>query len=220
MNKIIKMLIICFTFALIISCKNFSRDKDVKSLEQDLKKQVKGFLDTKKEELFRGFEPGAKVKPKDEELMQVDEQSNGELKVKKIEFSKFTVKIRNKDNGSWTDLGSLVVEKEEYGIATGLNNDNQGGGHTATFFSLEKPEVNNFVKAMTEGGSFKASLYYGYKNEQSNTADGIQNKEIKTKIEKIDGVEHITFSGDKIKDPGDQIAEYAIPLEELKNNLK
>ncbi|WP_418885636.1 Erp family outer-surface lipoprotein [Borreliella tanukii] len=134
-----------------------------------------------------------------------------------IKFSEFTVKIKNKDNSSnWSDLGTLVIRKEEDGIAIGLN---AGIGHTSTFFSLEESEVNNFVKAMTEGGAFKTSLYYGYNNEQSD-ANGIKNKEIITKIEKINDSEHITFSGDKIKDKGDKTAEYAIPLEELKKNLK
>ncbi|WP_418909536.1 Erp family outer-surface lipoprotein (plasmid) [Borreliella sinica] len=139
-----------------------------------------------------------------------------------IKFSEFTVKIKNKDNsGNWTDLGDLVVRKEErrkgeYGIATGLN----AGGHSSTFFEVEESEVNNFVKAMTEGGTFKTSFYYGYNNEQGHTS-GIQNKQIITKIEKIDNSEYITFSGDKIKgDSGDKTAEYAIPLEELKKNLK
>ncbi|MBB6032108.1 ribosomal protein L6P/L9E [Borreliella spielmanii] len=133
-----------------------------------------------------------------------------------IKFSEFTVKIKNKDNsGKWIDLGTLVVRKEEDGIATGLNATE---GHSATLFSLENSEINNFVKAMTKGGSFKTSLYYGYR-EQS-TEKGIQNKEIITKMETIDGSEHITFSGDKIKDSGDKTAEYAISLEELKKNLK
>ncbi|MCD2318791.1 Erp family outer-surface lipoprotein [Borreliella burgdorferi] len=145
-------------------------------------------------------------------------QSNGEVKVKKIEFSEFTVKIKyKKDNSSnWEDLGTLVVRKEVDGIDTGLN----VGGHSATFFSLEESEVNNFIKAMTKGGTFKTSLYYGYKEEQSGE-NGIQNKEIITKIEKIDDFEYITFLGDKIKgDSGDKTAAYAISLEELKKNLK
>ncbi|WP_418905431.1 ErpL protein (plasmid) [Borreliella turdi] len=59
MNKKIKMFIICAVFALISSCKNYASDEDLKGLlrdskssasklseaEQDLKKQVKGFLD-------------------------------------------------------------------------------------------------------------------------------------------------------------------------------
>ncbi|AXK69970.1 OspE-related lipoprotein (plasmid) [Borreliella burgdorferi] len=90
-------------------------------------------------------------------------------------------------------MGTLVVEREEDGIATGLNNDAHGGGHTATFFSLEEEEVNNFVKAMIEGGSFKTDEYYGYRKEQSNLDNGTSNKEIITKIEKIDGTEYITF---------------------------
>ncbi|WP_324280944.1 ErpL protein (plasmid) [Borreliella garinii] len=59
MNKKIKMFIICAVFAVIISCKNYASNKDLKSLEessessdsklskseQELKKQVKGFLD-------------------------------------------------------------------------------------------------------------------------------------------------------------------------------
>ncbi|MGF7102170.1 Erp family outer-surface lipoprotein [Borreliella kurtenbachii] len=164
---------------------------------------------------------------KNNTLSIYDEQSNSEPKVKKIEFFKFTVKIKNKDkSGNWRDLGTLVVEKkEEDGIATGLN---VNPGHSSGFFSLEELEVNNFVKAMTEEGTFKASLYYGYKDEQS-IANGIQNKEIKTKIEKIDDSEYITFLGDKINkeeggeeedDDKDRIAEYAIPLEVLKKNLK
>ncbi|ABH02381.1 borrelia outer surface E family protein (plasmid) [Borreliella afzelii PKo] len=135
-----------------------------------------------------------------------------------IKFSEFTVKIKNKDNSNnWTDFGILVIRKEEDGIGTGLN---VSQGYTATFFSLEELEVNNFVKAMTEGGSFKTSLYYGYKTEQSFTS-GIQNKEIITKIEKINDSEHITFLGDKTNNgSGDKTAEYAISLEELKKNLK
>ncbi|AAF07624.2 regulator [Borreliella burgdorferi] len=147
-----------------------------------------------------------------------DEQSNGEVKVKKIEFSEFTVKIKNKNNSNnWADLGDLVVRKEKDGIETGLN----AGGHSATFFSLEEEEINNFIKAMTEGGSFKTSLYYGYNDEESDK-NVIKNKEIKTKIEKINDTEYITFLGDKINNSagGDKIAEYAISLEELKRNLK
>ncbi|AEL19159.1 borrelia outer surface E family protein (plasmid) [Borreliella bissettiae DN127] len=170
MNKIMKIFIICFVFAIMSSCKNHA-------------------------------------------LSIYDEQSSDESKAKKIEFSEFTVNIKNKDNsGNWSDLGDLVVRKEEDGIETGLN---VGKGYTATFFTLEESEVNNFVKAMTEGGAFKASLYYGYKNEQ-NVTSGIQNKEIITKIEKINNSEYITFLGDKIKDSGDKVAEYAILLEDLK----
>ncbi|WP_187983579.1 Erp family outer-surface lipoprotein [Borreliella bavariensis] len=145
---------------------------------------------------------------------------SGQVSSDTIKFSEFTVKIKNKDtNSSWTDLGTLVIRKEGDRIATGLNNDDQGGGHTATFFSLEESEINNFVKAMTEGGSFKTSLYYGYNDEQS-SENGINNKEIKTKIETINGSEYIAFLGDKIKTSGDKNAEYAISLEELRKNLK
>ncbi|MCD2385144.1 Erp family outer-surface lipoprotein [Borreliella burgdorferi] len=180
----IKKLIICAVFVLIISCKNNTLSLYDEQSNNELK-----------------------VK-----------QSNGEVKVKKIEFSEFTVKIKyKKDNSSnWEDLGTLVVRKEVDGIDTGLN---VGRGYTATFFSLEEAEVNNFIKAMTNGGTFKTSLYYGYKEEQS-VINGIQNKEIITKIEKIDGTEYITFSGDKINNSGDKVAEYAISLEELKKNLK
>ncbi|ACN56035.1 hypothetical protein [Borreliella burgdorferi] len=75
MNKKMKMFIICAIFALIVSCKNYASGEDVKkSLEQDLKGKVKGFLDTKKEEFFGDFKkPEAKVQPKDEESMQADE---------------------------------------------------------------------------------------------------------------------------------------------------
>ncbi|WP_418909461.1 Erp family outer-surface lipoprotein (plasmid) [Borreliella sinica] len=152
--------------------------------------------------------------------------SNEQVSGDEIKFSQFTVKIKNKDNsGNWTGLGDLVVRKEErrkgeYGIGIGLNNTDQGGGHSSTFFEVEELEVNNFVKAMTEGGSFRTSLYYGYNNEQGHTS-GIQNKAIITKIETINGSEHVTFLGDKIKESsGDKTAEYAIPLEELKKNLK
>ncbi|WP_215535903.1 Erp family outer-surface lipoprotein [Borreliella bavariensis] len=145
---------------------------------------------------------------------------SGQASSDTIKFSEFTVKIKNKDNSSnWSDLGVLVIRKEGDGIATGLNNDDKGGGHTASFFLLEESEVNNFVKAMIHGGSFRTSLYYGYKNEQSGEK-GIQNKQIITMILEIDGSEYIIFSGDKIKDLGDKTAEYAISLEELKKNLK
>ncbi|WP_418905841.1 Erp family outer-surface lipoprotein [Borreliella japonica] len=171
MNKNMRMFIICFVFALISSCGNFTSTSSL----------------------------------------------SGQVSSDTIKFSEFTVKIKNKDNSSnWSDLGTLVIRKEEDSIAIGLN---AGIGHTSTFFSLEESEVNNFVKAMTEGGAFKTSLYYGYNNEQSD-ANGIKNKEIITKIEKINDSEHITFSGDKIKDQVNKIAEYAIALEELKKNLK
>ncbi|WP_420025426.1 Erp family outer-surface lipoprotein [Borreliella valaisiana] len=143
---------------------------------------------------------------------------SGQVSNDTIKFSEFTVKIKNKkdNNGNWSDLGTLVVRKEKDGIDTGLNFK----GHSATFFSLKESEVNNFVKAMTEGGSFRASLYYGYKDEQSST-NGIKDKEIKTKIETINNSEHITFSGDRTNNgAGDKTAGYAIPLEELKKNLK
>ncbi|ACN53073.1 Erp family outer-surface lipoprotein [Borreliella valaisiana] len=142
-------------------------------------------------------------------LSEQDISLRGQVSSDTIKFSEFTVKIKNKDtNSSWIDLGVLVIRKEIDGIETGLN----AKGHSATFFSLEELEVNNFVKAMTEGGSFKTNLYYGYKDEQSIT-NGIKDKNIITKIENINGSEHITFLGDKT-------AEYAIPLEELKKNLK
>uniref|UniRef100_UPI003B217515 Erp family outer-surface lipoprotein n=1 Tax=Borreliella burgdorferi TaxID=139 RepID=UPI003B217515 len=195
MNKKMKMFIVCAVFILIGACKIHT------SYDEQSNGEINHTL--------------------------YDEQSNGELKLKKIEFSKFTVKIKNKDNNSnWTDLGDLVVRKEENGIDTGLN---VGKGYSSGFFSLEESEVNNFVKAMTEEGSFKASLYYGYKGEKS-MKSGIKNKDIITKIEDINGSKHITFSGDKIDkneeggeeedDDKDRIAEYAIPLEEFKRNLK
>ncbi|ACN93325.1 outer surface protein E (plasmid) [Borreliella finlandensis] len=143
---------------------------------------------------------------------------SGQASSDTIKFSEFTVNIKNKkdNNGDWSNLGTLVIRKEEDGIETGLN----VGGHSATFFSLEESEVNNFVKAMTEGGAFKVSLYYGYKNEESVT-NGIENKQIITKIETINGSEHITFLGDKTNNgAGYKIAKYAILLEELKKNLK
>ncbi|WP_215538017.1 Erp family outer-surface lipoprotein [Borreliella bavariensis] len=135
----------------------------------------------------------------------------------KIKFTEFTVNIKYKNtSNNWVDLGTLVVRKEEDGIETGLNVigtiDGQVRGHSSTFFCIEESEVNNFVKAMTNGGSFKTSLYYGDKYEQS-SKEGIKDKEIITKIENINNSEHITFLGDKA-------AEYAIPLEELKKNLK
>ncbi|XPK49534.1 hypothetical protein QIA31_06140 (plasmid) [Borreliella turdi] len=44
----------CF-FILISSCKYYANNKDLKSLEQNVKGKVKGFLDTKKEELIGGL---------------------------------------------------------------------------------------------------------------------------------------------------------------------
>ncbi|WP_419255406.1 Erp family outer-surface lipoprotein [Borreliella afzelii] len=189
MNKKMKMFIICVVFSLISSCGKFTG----KVSEQDILSEQGG----------------------------LSEQVSSDT----IKFSEFTVKIKyKKDNGGdWSDLGTLVIRKEGDGIETGLNVigtiDGQVRGHSSTFFCIEKSEVNNFVNAMTEGGSFKTSLYYGDSKEQSN-ANGIKNKEIKTKIEKINEAEYITFSGDKIKDQEDKNAEYAILLEDLKKNLK
>ncbi|WP_425337215.1 hypothetical protein [Borreliella tanukii] len=69
-----KVFIICVVFAMMISCKNYAIGKDVKSLEQDLKEQVKGFLDTRKEELTEGIKNlGSEASSKVEEgLMQAD----------------------------------------------------------------------------------------------------------------------------------------------------
>ncbi|QFI15096.1 hypothetical protein DB723_05215 (plasmid) [Borrelia maritima] len=50
MNK--RLYVIFAVFALIISCKNYASSEDLK---QNFKKQVKGFLDTKKEELVGGL---------------------------------------------------------------------------------------------------------------------------------------------------------------------
>ncbi|MBB6213493.1 hypothetical protein HNP67_001067 [Borreliella californiensis] len=74
MNKKRKMFAICVVFVIIISCKNYASGEDVKkSLEQDLKGKVKGFLDTKKEELVGGLKKlGSEAYSKVEELMQVD----------------------------------------------------------------------------------------------------------------------------------------------------
>ncbi len=69
MNK--KMFIICAVFALIISCKNYTSGEDLK---QNLKKQIRGFLDIKKEGLVEGLKnlgAGASSKVK-EKLMQAD----------------------------------------------------------------------------------------------------------------------------------------------------
>ncbi|SCW39889.1 hypothetical protein SAMN02983004_00938 [Borreliella japonica] len=52
MNEKIIMIIVCVVFALIISCKNYASGEDLK---QNVKEQVKGFLDTKKEELTEGL---------------------------------------------------------------------------------------------------------------------------------------------------------------------
>ncbi|WLN25915.1 hypothetical protein KJD10_05850 (plasmid) [Borreliella valaisiana] len=57
------MFIICVVFALISSFKNYLINKDVKKLDQVLKKQVKRFLDTKDEikEITGGVVEGTKV---------------------------------------------------------------------------------------------------------------------------------------------------------------
>lgn len=71
MNK--KMFVICVVFALISSCKNYESSKNLKCLVENAKQQVKGFLDTKKEELAEGLKsPRLEVYSKVEELMQAD----------------------------------------------------------------------------------------------------------------------------------------------------
>ncbi|WP_416171641.1 hypothetical protein [Borreliella burgdorferi] len=92
MNK--KMFIICSIFVLTISCKNYAAsDKGVKGAEQNLEKKVKGFLDTKKEELIGGLKTlGVEISPKVKELMQAD----GGHKVKpKNKWLKGLVKVQN-----------------------------------------------------------------------------------------------------------------------------
>lgn len=71
MNKKMKIFIICSVFALMISCKNYASGK--KDIEQNLKKQVQGFLEAKKEELADGLKKlGSEAFSKVEELMQAD----------------------------------------------------------------------------------------------------------------------------------------------------
>lgn len=68
------MFVICAVFALISSCKNYASSKDLKGLAENAKQQVKGFLDTKKEELTEGPKSlESEVYSKVEELMQADE---------------------------------------------------------------------------------------------------------------------------------------------------
>ncbi|WP_418905536.1 outer surface protein ErpG [Borreliella japonica] len=70
MNEKIIMIIVCVVFALIISCKNYASGEDLK---HNVKEQVKGFLDTKKEELVGGLKNfGSEVSSKFKELMQAD----------------------------------------------------------------------------------------------------------------------------------------------------
>ncbi|WP_418909410.1 hypothetical protein QIA41_05280 (plasmid) [Borreliella sinica] len=73
-----KMLIICYVFVLIISCKNYASGEDLKEqakeIKQGVEQKVRGFLEAKKEELTEGLkslgsEASSKVK---EELMQAD----------------------------------------------------------------------------------------------------------------------------------------------------
>ncbi|WP_417861957.1 hypothetical protein QIA45_05775 (plasmid) [Borreliella andersonii] len=71
MNRIIKMLIICTVFVLIISCKNFSGSKDLK---QGVEEKVKGFLDIKDKITSNGPKvEGVAKKSKKEEKIIVDE---------------------------------------------------------------------------------------------------------------------------------------------------
>ncbi|WP_424632757.1 Erp family outer-surface lipoprotein [Borreliella lusitaniae] len=191
MNK--KMFIICVLFVLISSCKN-----DESSLSEQ------GGLS-------------------EQDSLSKQNSLSKQGRSYTIKFSEFSVKIKHKDaNSSWKDLGTLLMQKEEGKeglILVGLVKDAVGGGHNATFFLLEPSEINNFLKAMIKGGSFKTGMYYGYSDEL-NVANGIKHKEIITKIETINGAQHITFSGGKIKDSPNRNAEYAIPLEEFKKNLK
>ncbi|WP_424632681.1 Erp family outer-surface lipoprotein [Borreliella lusitaniae] len=191
MNK--KMFIICALFVLISSCKN-----DESSLSEQ------GGLS-------------------EQDSLSKQNSLSKQGRRYAIKISEFSVKIKNKDaNSSWKDLGTLLMQKEEGKeglILVGLVKDAVRGGHNATFFLLEPSEINNFLKAMIKGGSFKTGMYYGYSDEES-VINGIKHKEIITKIETINGSQHITFSGGKIKDSPNRTAEYAIPLEEFKKNLK
>ncbi len=113
MNKKIKMFIIFIVFALIISCKNDASSEDLKNLgqlEQNVEGKVKGFLDTKKEELSGGLKAlGGEVSSKVKELMQADgpqvqvAQDQGaveDLELKEIEkkIEELKGKIDGKDN--------------------------------------------------------------------------------------------------------------------------
>ncbi|ACN52706.1 Erp25 protein (plasmid) [Borreliella valaisiana VS116] len=61
---------------MIITCKNYASSKDLKISVENAEQQVKGFLDTKKEELTEGIKKlGSEISSKvKEELMQADEQ--------------------------------------------------------------------------------------------------------------------------------------------------
>ncbi|WP_417903093.1 hypothetical protein QIA45_05560 (plasmid) [Borreliella andersonii] len=109
MNK--NIYIICAIFALIISCKNYASGKN----GEDIKKQVKGFLDTKKEELVEGFEKlGAEVQPKDGELMQADEpQEQGEGQVAQGVSEGSDLKVINEINKKLEELTKKINEAND-----------------------------------------------------------------------------------------------------------
>ncbi|WP_215535904.1 hypothetical protein [Borreliella bavariensis] len=102
-----RMFIICVIFALIISCKNYASSEDLKNLEQNVEGKVKGFLDTKKEELIGGLkklgsEAYSKVK---EELMQADGQPQEQVAQGVNENSKLKEEIEKKIKGLKDKMG-------------------------------------------------------------------------------------------------------------------
>ncbi|ACM10182.1 Erp27 protein (plasmid) [Borreliella burgdorferi 29805] len=119
MNK--KMFIICSIFVLTISCKNYAAsDKGVKGAEQNLEKKVKGFLDTKKEELIGGLKTlGVEISPKVKELMQADEGAQGQAEEQVAqgpsEGSKLQEEIKQKIKELKEKIDKLLDEKAPIG---------------------------------------------------------------------------------------------------------
>ncbi|WP_210376645.1 ErpL protein [Borreliella valaisiana] len=145
MDKKIRMFIICYVFSLIISCKNYASNKDLKSLEQfsessdsklskseqELKKQVKGFLDI--------------LETKD--LSNLDEQNTKEIE-KTIKDLKNTI---DKSNSKKTLIGTyLEYEKTVKEIRARLKDKKELEGSLKELKDSLKNKKEERKKALQE----------------------------------------------------------------------
>ncbi|MGF7102145.1 hypothetical protein [Borreliella kurtenbachii] len=96
MNKIIKMLIICLVFVMISSCKYYARGKDLK---QNVKEQIRGFLDTKE-----------RIVSDDPTVYEIAEKLKEEV-VEKLKEEELKVKKENKEEKEDSNKNDLKDDK-------------------------------------------------------------------------------------------------------------
>lgn len=195
MNKKIRMFIVCSVFAGIISCKNYASSKDLGNLEQNVKGEVRGFLDAKTEGLVRGLKtPGAEVSAKVRELMQADESQgqpqeqvaqgvneNSELKEEKEkleeELKDLEESLKNKKDERRKELEWAKRKFEE--LKEKVNN-----ASGQTYGDIARNQGSVGAQAWSNAKEF--GLNISYSSSDSTDSNELAKKVIEDALEKIE----------------------------------